>query len=571
METKFAEDAAKKWAAQVHKVSDAAVIDIAQAAQPGAGSIWRLRMVSAGDPNGATLEVLIDERGRTIDATPERAAQFALVPATVVRSPLAAVERPPITISPDTNTLVLEYGDTLDEILTVTVPKNPRTRADIYFLADTTGSMTGILAAVQAGAAGVLTMLDALGMDLAYGVGDYKDFLSGDPYAFHHALSPTPVSANALSAINLWSASGGGDFAEAAFNALHTLAEPAGGAIGWRADSERIIVWFGDAPAHDPTCPAVSGLADPITEASVTQELVDEGIAVLAISVATPGLDDDPRTSPGYTAACGTAGGLPGQATRIAAATGGVFVTGIDPSTIADTIARLITAALSSISRLKLVPSASIAPFIGSLTPVDGYGPLSGDVEHKLPFAVRFHGIPCKPEAQVFTGTIDVVADGAVVAAKRVHITVPPCNFVYSVKFVCGEQPASDCHCAPLRPGKYATEINIHNPYLTPVVVTKRFVPLVLAGAPVGREPRVGLAGAVDRIELPPHGATMDDCCRITEMVYGAPGASSAALTVGFLEITCASDIVVTAVYTASGAGGDGMSMEVVQVASRRS
>ena len=40
---------------------------------------------------------------------------------------------------------------------------------------------------------------------------------------------------------------------------------------------------------------------------------------------------------------------------------------------------------------------------------------------------VKFAGIPCTPVEQVITGTIDVVADGKVVASKKVQITVPPC------------------------------------------------------------------------------------------------------------------------------------------------
>src|SRR5207248_2859282 len=36
--------------------------------------------------------------------------------------------------------------------------------------------------------------------------------------------------------------------------------------------------------------------------------------------------------------------------------------------------------------------------------------------------------------------------------------------FVYSVKFICGEQRNDCCGCAPVVPGRYSTEINIFNP-----------------------------------------------------------------------------------------------------------
>jgi len=52
---------------------------------------------------------------------------------------------------------------------------------------------------------------------------------------------------------------------------------------------------------------------------------------------------------------------------------------------------------------------------------------------------------------------------------------------------------------------------------------------------------------AEDAIKLPPHSATMDDCCRITELLFGAPVNG---LTIGLLEIVASQDVAVTAVYT---------------------
>src|SRR5262249_10306648 len=158
----------------------------------------------------------------------------------------------------------------------------------------------------------------------------------------------------------------------AALFALDSLGVPPGGGIGWRASSKRIIVWFGDAPSHDKICTAVSGAPD-VTEASATAKLVNEKITVLAISTATPGLDDDPKPgSTGYGAQCGAPGGQPGQGTRIANATGGVFVTGINANTIVNTIINLVSGAVGSIQNVKLVPSASIAPFVVSIAPPGG-------------------------------------------------------------------------------------------------------------------------------------------------------------------------------------------------------
>lgn len=221
---------------------------------------------------------------------------------------------------------------------------------------------------------------------------------------------------------------------------------------------------------------------------------------------------------------------------------------------------------------VKLVPSASAAPFVDSINPPGGYGPVTGEQDQNLVFRVRFHGIPCTPEPQVFTGTLAVVTDGEVVAKKEVKVTVPACPsaFVYSAKFICGVQPVCGCDCASVQPGRYATEINIHNFGLKEVQIQKRFIPVVLAGAPVGREPRSAGARAEDKIALPPQAATMDDCCRIGELLLGGEGTSPLPITIGFLEITSSGPIVVSAVYTASGLDSTGVSIKVEQIAPRR-
>jgi hypothetical protein len=123
--------------------------------------------------------------------------------------------------------------------------------------------------------------------------------------------------------------------------------------------------------------------------------------------------------------------------------------------------------------------------------------------------------------------------------------------FVYSVKFVCGEQKDACCRCAPVVPGRYSTEINILNPHGKLVAVGKKLIPLVLAGAAVGREPKVATSESIEIIRLPAHSATMDDCCRLLETAFGASPAGPVPLTIGILEIIATAEIAVTAVYTA--------------------
>jgi hypothetical protein len=168
-----------------------------------------------------------------------------------------------VTIQPDTNILTLNPGDTFQETITVTIPKNGGpVKADVYFLADTTGSMGGILGSVQAGAGNILTALNGLGADLMFGVGNYRDFLTTDPFAFQHQLSPTNSAPRSRRAISAWTVGDGGDLPEADLFGLDSLARPPGGVIGWRAGVSGSL--SGSAcPGHDPICTAVSACLSP--------------------------------------------------------------------------------------------------------------------------------------------------------------------------------------------------------------------------------------------------------------------------------------------------------------------
>ena len=58
----------------------------------------------------------------------------------------------------------------------------------------------------------------------------------------------------------------------------------------------------------------------------------------------------------------------------------------------------------------------------------------------------------------------------------------------------------------------------------------------------------------------------MDDCCRIGELLLGAPSTSPIPLTIGFMEIVSNREISVTAVYTASGQKSHAVSIDVEQI-----
>ena len=145
--------------------------------------------------------------------------------------------------------------------------------------------------------------------------------------------------------------------------------------------------------------------------------------------------------------------------------------------------------------------------------------------------------------------------------------------FVYSVKIVCGKQTETNCCCvAGTRPGLDATEVNIQNLNLERALVLKFVQPLISLGAVVAREPNVTdpktiPARQVEDIILPPLAATMDDCCRIAEMLPAPSGETP--LTIAILSIASPLELSVSAVYTANPLNGDGISIDVEYVPSR--
>jgi hypothetical protein len=148
--------------------------------------------------------------------------------------------------------------------------------------------------------------------------------------------------------------------------------------------------------------------------------------------------------------------------------------------------------------------------------------------------------------------------------------------FAYSVKVVCGKQTETNCCCvAGARPGVYATEVNIQNLNVRPAPVVKLFLPLINSGAVLAREPNFADPAAyvtrtLEHLTLPALGATMDDCCRIAELLLGGPPSGETGLTIGLLTILSPLELSVCAVYTANPLSVDGISIDVEYIPARR-
>lgn len=201
-------------------------------------------------------------------------------------------------------------GQVINVTKTVSTPVIPP-KPDIVLLVDKTGSMGGELTDVKTNFSSIVSQVKSVQPDAQFAVAAYCDF--GDPAPAFQLFSDLTGDAAALStAINSVNLCSGGDTAEAQLNALWEIGN-GGDKVSFRADSSRIVVWYGDNPGHDPS--------GGHTEADATQSLVDVEAKVLAISTgAANNLD-------------GT-----GQATRITDATGGDLLTGVDASGVSDAI-----------------------------------------------------------------------------------------------------------------------------------------------------------------------------------------------------------------------------------------
>ena len=321
------------------------------------------------------------------------------------------------SISPNMFSGSLSPGGTLtiDKIVTIDDEAPVDVPLDVVFLVDTTGSMGGPIDDAQMAAGAILTGLSGFG-DLMVGVAEYKDFpvspfgSPGDtPFSILTDLSSDiGVGGAVRTAIDdLSPVSGGNDTPE---SNLHALSESAT-AFSWRAGSERVIVWLGDAPGHEGTEAGYPGTA---TTASTVTALTGAGITVHGISY-TPG------------------GGLDatGQATTITSATGGSLQSGagFDADALAMAILDAVGTTVSEYDEvsLMLAPGADTGGIEVLFSPMSYMGDFDRSVERTFEFEVTFS---CEAPADCEPGThhFEIVAkvDGTIVAREIDWITVVP-------------------------------------------------------------------------------------------------------------------------------------------------
>ncbi|MCL2873131.1 MAG: putative Ig domain-containing protein, partial [Betaproteobacteria bacterium] len=261
------------------------------------------------------------------------------------------------SLTPDPLTVELIEGQTIDVTRVVTLDSTgPATKKlDIILLSDTTGSMGGTINSVKTNARYILAALSGgdsrfADIDIAVGVANYW----GDPSEYPSSTKESVVEqsynlgqpltknlADVETAINQWSADGGGDGPEGNFFALQQLAtsgastdgkEPAdegfaSGAIpGWRDGARRLVILFGDSPSHEEVCNICETM----------RALHDNGVTVALVNTveANQGIDQQ------------------GQASVIAQASNGSLFYGVDNSSAV--VDAIFTAAESATSTINL-------------------------------------------------------------------------------------------------------------------------------------------------------------------------------------------------------------------------
>jgi len=299
------------------------------------------------------------------------------------------------SVSPSSVSATLPVGGSTTINKTVTVSAGPPTSSlvDVFFLADTTGSMGPQIAAIQSAASSILSQASGLG-NVAFGVGEYKDqpATSGDPFAYRLNTDITKNTASVTAGINLWSAVGGNDIPEANLFGLQQAATT----TSWRTGSARILVQFGDAPPHDP-----SGTA---TQATATAALIANNVKLEAIDVGDLN---------------GTADGHTGEEGQIATATGGTLFSGIDTSSIVAAITAAIIHGVSTYSTVGLDLTSAPAGVTVTSSP-DFTGSFDRSITRTFGFTVTFKGgAPGTYDFPIY-GTVD----GGRVATETDHIVV---------------------------------------------------------------------------------------------------------------------------------------------------
>jgi hypothetical protein len=246
--------------------------------------------------------------------------------------------------------------------------------------------MGSIIRQVQNNARSILSDLSNLG-SARFGVAEYRD--TGEAFAYRVNTPLTSDTAAVVRGLAQWTAVGGGDAPEANLFGIKEAADK----MDWRDQAVRMILWFGDAPGHDPSQGA--------TMANVKAALGSEGIVVHAIDSGSLNIT--------------------GQASEISSHTGGRIWSVGRTDGVARALMDAVESTLENYSEVRLDFGDEPLGLGISITPDRYSGAFKRDRDRTFEFEMTLEAF--KPGLYAFE--VDALVDDTTVATETDRITVP--------------------------------------------------------------------------------------------------------------------------------------------------
>ncbi|MDQ1688364.1 MAG: hypothetical protein QOK42_1339 [Frankiaceae bacterium] len=244
------------------------------------------------------------------------ALYLRMIPASFNVPPPATVQVSPrhprlreASITPANPTITLKTGQRRTVDFAVALPPTP-TPLDVYFMTDSTGSMSSAISSVQEGVQEIIDNLTATGVDVNFGVADFRDYPeqagtgnpTGDnyPYKRWRAIGPPDSQlADALASLTTGGGTTDGDDSalEAVYQAVTGAGRtdpllvrgtliPSGQDARFRENALKVVLLASDDEMRHPGPPSNPTYPGPAL-AVVSQALQDHDVHLVGIAVHT--------------------------------------------------------------------------------------------------------------------------------------------------------------------------------------------------------------------------------------------------------------------------------------------
>lgn len=325
-------------------------------------------------------------------------------------------------ITPSAINLAFLPGAGISQMLHLTTGKTPIPKLDVLFVFDVTGSMGAVLdSAKERGTYIMNSIHDRVG-DTAFGVASFCDYPKvinfagyaeayGAPGDYAWSLDQRIDTDITLvqGKINGLFIHNGGDGPEDYSRALFESA-----LVNWRPGAKRVVILFGDAPAHDtafysrnlgvdPGVDETPGDMDDLVFTEVVAILREQGTQVIAIN---SDLSGQPETQRGFQ--------------YIADQTRGAVFPITEAASVPNIVVQALTAETAVIDRLVLVPDSGMPVWV-KILPADGYSAVEGG--QTIDFGLEI-GVPEDAKPGTYSFVLTASGDGAALGVVPVTIRV---------------------------------------------------------------------------------------------------------------------------------------------------